>query len=572
MKRCFAPFADRPRLALLTAALAAAATGPAVHAAEPADLVFLGGHIVTMEGPDQRVGALAVRGDVIVWTGTREQAAAWTGAQTKVVELGERALLPGFIDAHGHLSTQALVLELANVASPPVGPVQDIPGLQQTLRQHLADHPPADADWLIGRGYDDSLLAEGRHPTRADLDMVSASRPIVIVHVSGHLAVANSAALAAIGYDENTPDPEGGHIRRIEGSRTPSGILEETAVNPIRQRFATPRGNPAEAVAAALAENASHGITTVQDGATSAPALALLRAVADSGKLTLDVVAYPLIASDAQTLPDVADIGEYRGGLKVGGIKLMLDGSPQGKTAYLSEPYHAAPHGQSESYRGYPIPEEQMLNALVAQALQAGIPVIAHANGDAAAQMLIEAVAASGAVEKDHRTVMIHAQTVRPDQLERMRQLGMVPSFFAAHSFYWGDWHRDSVLGPVRASRISPTRTAETLGLPFTIHNDAPVVPPDIRRLLWAATNRITRSGQVLGPDERISTYTALEAVTVNAARQNFEEDIKGRLRAGMQADLVLLSADPLAVPSTELLDLDVVATWARGRLVHGAP
>ena len=570
MKRTFAAFASRLTASALAALAPAAAAAAA--AAAPADLVFLGEHIITMEAPDQRVTALAVRGDSIVWTGAREDAAAWIGADTVTHELGERALLPGFIDAHGHLTYQAVVVDLANVASPPVGPVEDIPGLQQTLRDYLAERPLGADDWLLGNGYDDSLLAEGRHPTRADLDAVSATRPIAIVHVSGHLAVANSAALAAIGYDAETEDPDGGHIRRVPGTRVPNGVLEETATGPLRVRLGAPRGNPMEGVAAALAANAAHGITTVQDGAIGPPGLQLLGAMADAGLLTLDVVAYPLITAPDQPFPEATALGDYRGGFKVGGIKLMLDGSPQGKTAYLSEAYHVPPAGQPAGYRGYPIPEQAMLNGLVARALGSGVPIIAHANGDAAAQMLIDAVAAGGAAERDHRSVMIHAQTVRHDQLERMQQLGMVPSFFAAHAFYWGDWHRDSVLGPERAARISPARSAGALGLPFTIHNDAPVVPPDVIRLLWAATNRLTRSGRVLGPDERIDTYAALEAVTVNAARQHFDEARKGTLTVGKQADLVVLSANPLAMPVADLLDLEVAATWARGRLVHGNP
>jgi predicted amidohydrolase YtcJ len=151
-----------------------------------------------------------------------------------------------------------------------------------------------------------------------------------------------------------------------------------------------------------------------------------------------------------------------------------------------------------------------------------------------------------------------------------MKALAMVPSYFSAHTFYWGDWHRDSVFGEARASRISPTASTVARGMPFTVHNDAPIVPPDMLRLLWATTNRLTRSGKVLGPDQRISTYDALRAITVNAAYQHFEEDIKGTLQAGKQADIVILSRDPLSVDAKDLLDIKVVATVARGRQVFG--
>ncbi|MEQ9005613.1 MAG: amidohydrolase, partial [Pseudomonadales bacterium] len=511
-------------------------------------------------------GAVLVEDGVILASGSFAEVAAGAEAGHAVVDHRPHLILPGFIDAHGHLTYQAVVLDMANVASPPVGPVDDIAALQRVLRERLAAEPLAPGAWLIGNGYDDSLLAERRHPTRDDLDVVAADRPVAVFHVSGHLAAVNSAALAAIGFDAETPDPAGGHIRRRPGSREPNGVLEENAIGPVRARALVIDGDPLPVLLRTLDLYAAHGITTVQDGAISPPGLELLRAAAAAGRLTLDVVAYPMLADPAAPLPEPDP--EYRQRLKIGGIKLILDGSPQGKTAYLSQPYHQPPAGQDHDYRGYPTLSQDSVDALMASALGRSVPVLAHANGDAAADMLLNAVAASGAADRDHRTVMIHAQTVRPDQLTRMRELGVVPSFFVAHTFYWGDWHRDSVLGPERAARISPARSALALGLPATTHNDAPIVPPDMLRLLWTATNRITRSGAVIGPDERLDAYQALQTVTVHAARQHFDEARKGMLTPGRLADLVVLSADPLDAAPADLDRLRVVATVARGRMV----
>ncbi len=204
---------------------------------------------------------------------------------------------------------------------------------------------------------------------------------------------------------------------------------------------------------------------------------------------------------------------------------------------------------------------------MVQQFVARAVPILAHANGDAAADMLIDAVdtATRQGEVTNHRTVMIHAQTVRDDQLDRMAALAMVPSFFSTHTFFWGDWHRDSVLGVDRASRISPTRSATNRGITFTVHNDAPIVPPDMLRLLWSTTNRLTRSAQVLGPDERLTTYEALTAITRNAAYQYFEEDRKGTLAAGKLADLVILSSNPLDTPTVDLRSLEVTETWSHG-------
>ena len=179
--------------------------------------------------------------------------------------------------------------------------------------------------------------------------------------------------------------------------------------------------------------------------------------------------------------------------------------------------------------------------------------------------MLIEAVKNAG-ITSDHRTIMIHAQTVREDQLDQMKELSIIPSYFSTHTFYWGDWHRDSVFGEDRAMRISPTKSTLNRKMPFTVHNDAPVVPPDMIRLLWSTTNRKTRSGKVLGEEQKISTYSALEAMTINAAFQHFEDDIKGSIEVGKLADLVVLSEDPLSIPVNELLELKIMATYSHGK------
>lgn len=531
-----------------------------------ADTLYVGEHVITMDEAYPDAGAVAVRGERIIWVGRHDE---WTGTAASTVELGERALLPGFIDAHGHLSFFARTVNLANVASPPVGAVTDLASLGDELRAHIEARDIEPGEWVLGMGYDDSLLAEGRHPTAEDLDRIATDRPIALIHVSGHLVTTNSTALARVGITADSADPPGGVIRR-NAAGEPDGVLEETATAPLQPFFIAGDSLAAVDVAKALETYAGYGMTTVQDGAASWPIYRALAGIAQSDGLDLDVVVYPQGMSPDFEVPGDVAIGEYRRQLKVGGVKLILDGSPQGKTAYLSTPYHVTPHGTSADYRGYPTVEQATVDTLMARFLKAGVPVLAHCNGDAAADMLIKAVAAAGrSAADDHRTVMIHAQTVREDQMDRMQALGILPSYFSAHTFYWGDWHRDSVLGAERASRISPTASALGRGMRFTVHNDAPIVPPDMLRLLWATTNRETRSGAVLGEDQRIPTLAALRAMTIHAAYQHFEEDLKGSLTPGKQADLVVLSADPLSLPPERLLELEVVQTVSRGRVVY---
>lgn len=541
------------------------------QAATQADLIVTSKHVLTMDSraPQQaRALAIAISGERIIGTGSAEDMATWQGPDTQVVDYGDKAVLPGFIDAHGHISFSALATNLANVASPPVGPVQTIADLQQTLRSYITERAIPDGEWVVGMGYDDSLITERRHPNRDDLDAVTDKHPVLLIHVSGHLAAGNSRALARGGINAETPDPYGGVIRRRPGTPEPDGVLEETATYALRKYMTAPNKDPIGSVEQALLEYASYGITTAQDSAAGPDVMALLQAAAAQDRLPLDVVAYPVGQPDPGSVVEAYDWGRYNKRVKAAGVKLLLDGSPQGKTAYLSAPYHVPPPGQAADYAGYPIINAVQTAQLVSTYLDKRIPIIAHANGDAAAQMLIDAVAEANP-QHDHRTVMIHAQTVREDQLTRMKSLSMVPSYFSAHTFFWGDWHRDSVLGEIRGRRISPTASTVQRGMVFTVHNDAPIVPPDMLRLLWATTNRRTRSGQVLGPEQRISTYDALRAITINAAYQQFEEADKGSIATGKLADLVVLSENPLTTPIENLRALTIEATYARGQKVY---
>jgi hypothetical protein len=539
-----------------------------------ADVAFFGEHILTFAKRDDPVNFVAVKDEKIVYAGLRKN---WQGEAKSIVALASHALLPGFIDAHGHISFHARMASLANVASPPVGPAKNISELIKTLNRYIDQRTLAKNQWVIGMGYDDSLLAEQRHPTRNDLDQVSKNHPILLVHVSGHLAAVNSKALELAKINAATKNPKGGVIRRYAGSLEPNGVLEESATYFVT-KYMTPSAAPFEEIHQGLLDYARYGITTAQDGAASATVLRLLEAAAAHRKFPIDVVAYQRVGEEYLQQPNLAlaTLDSYENGFRIGGVKMILDGSPQGKTAYLTKPYEVQPDGQNEVYRGYPIMPAASVDALFSKFISSGVPIIAHANGDAAADLFLDALNKSlelaydnvNNANPDHRSVMIHAQTVREDQLDRIVKMGVIPSYFAAHTFYWGDWHRDSVLGLKRGSRISPTASSLDRGIKFTLHNDAPIVPPEVLRLIWSASNRLTRTGKVLGPDQTISIEESLKAVTVNAAYQYFEEDLKGTIEVGKQADFVILSANPLNVPKNEILDLKVMQTVARGETV----
>ena len=564
-------------LAGLMASLAACAmeppqsvSGEIARTAQAADTIFVGNNIITMD--DAKVTAVAIAGEKIIATGSAASLAKHRGGNTRYVELGSRALLPGFIDAHGHLPGYARFIDLQNVSSPPVGEVKNIADIQRLLRQYIAERKIPKGQVVVGYGYDESLLAENRHPTRDDMDAVSTGHPIIILHVSLHLAVVNTPMLAAAGYDENTPNPSGGIIRRRAGTKIPNGVLEETAAQKLLfQQIASGDGLE-DKVRRAMVRYASYGYTTGQDGAAGMGDVALLRAAAQRKPLPIDLMAYPAAMLLKPEQSNAIKAEPYVGGFRIAGVKHILDGSIQGKTGFLTKPYLEPPAGGAADYRGYAALSKAAFEDSLSSFLQRGVPVLIHSNGDAAIDMMLDGVEAAfkGLDIPDHRSVIIHAQMMREDQLDRAKKLGAVPSFFSAHPYFWGDWHRQ-ILGEERASRISPIRSAIKKGVPFTIHNDAPVIPPDVMRLLWATVNRKTRSGYVLGADQKATVWEAIHATTLGAAYQGFEEKTKGSITPGKQADLVILGANPMTVDPDTIKDIKILETISRGRTVFKA-
>ncbi|MBT8146382.1 MAG: amidohydrolase, partial [Gammaproteobacteria bacterium] len=544
------------------------ATGTSL--ARDADLIIVGDNIVTMDGSE--VTGVAVTGDRITATGSRDQILGLGGASTRIIELGDQALLPGFIDAHGHFSAVARYLDLLDLSSPPVGQVTGVDDIVQLLRQRIENQQIPPGQLVYGFGYDDSLLAEQRHPTRVDLDRASTQHPIIIRHVSGHLLVANTQALINAGINAATPDPEGGIIRRRPGTQEPNGVMEETAMGafPGSGSDQTPE-RQAQLLREAVDIYAGYGITTIQDSNISASYVDRLKSLGTDDPFAVDIVAYIMANPISDEALDAIEAeSDYTGGVRIGGIKFTLDGSPQGRTAWLSEPYDEGPPGQGSDYVAYPSYDPDAYRARIGGVLERGVPVLAHANGDAAIELMIDGIdqALAGKTVPDHRSVIIHAQLIRPDQLDRVKDLGIVPSYYSVHPFFWGDWHRLS-FGDARASFISPVRATIERQIPFTIHNDSPIVPPDIMRLVSITVNRETRSGHILGPDQRATVMEALNAVTLGAAYQYFEEDEKGSITPGKRADLVILASNPLTTDPKELADIEIVETIARGQTVH---
>lgn len=539
-----------------------------------ADVIYSGGKVVTVNDLQPEVEAVAIKAGKIIAIGYRDEVMKFKGARTKLVDLEGKVMLPGFIDPHGHVFNTGIQAVSANLLPAPDGTVNDIGALQATLKSWEGRNGQITGKygWIIGFGYDDAQLKEQRHPTREDLDKVTTELPVVIVHQSGHLGVMNSKALEMLGITAATNNPPGGSIRRQEGSQEPNGVLEENAFfGPFFGLMSKlgPDANKA-LFAAGVDLYKSFGYTTAQEGKASLGSAATMEAVAKSGKLDIDVVAYPDITVGAQAMKAPWLSRSYTQHFRIGGIKLTLDGSPQGKTAWLSKPYYKVPDGQKADYHGYSAFTDEQVNGFVEQAFQKNWQVLAHVNGDAAIDQFVSAVRAAEAKHgmADRRPVAIHAQTAREDQVQAFHDLGIMPSFFPMHTYYWGDWHRDSVLGPERAVNISPLGWAMQRSMIFTSHHDAPVAMPDPMRVMHATVNRVTRSGQVLGPEHRVSPLVALKAHTLWSAYQHFEEKSKGSIEVGKLADFVLLDRSPLDCDPMTIDTIKVMETIKEGKTV----
>jgi predicted amidohydrolase YtcJ len=547
---------------------------PVAAQAQPlADTIYTGGPILTMDDSLPGPEAVAVKDGKILMAGSMASLSTHRGESTRVFDLQGRVLLPGFVDSHGHVVMGGLQALSANLLAPPDGRVTDIAGLQKTLKTWAANNSKAveSANLILGFGYDQSQLEEKRPPNRDELDAVSADLPVIIVHQSGHFGVANSKALALAGITAESENPPGGVIRR-RADGEPDGVLEENA---FFLALGGLLGNLGEdgfkAFARAGAELwARFGYTTAQEGRAMPATVAIMKSVAGEGGFPIDVVAYPDVLVDRDFI--AASVSrEYVNRLRVGGAKLTIDGSPQGFTALRDRPYYDPVGHYPPGYAGYPAATMEQVVDAVGWAFEHDIQILTHANGEGASDMLIAALGAAGEEHDaaDRRPVLIHGQFLRLDQVDALKKLGVFPSLFPMHTFYWGDWHREHTVGPALADNISPTGWLKSRNMMFGTHHDAPVAFPDSMRVLDATVTRRSRSGDILGPDQRVDVMTALKAMTIWPAWQHFEEDQKGSIEAGKLADFVVLSDDPTAVDPEGLDQLRVMFTIKEDVVVY---
>ena len=565
-----------PQLRAFAAAIMAsvALMTPAL-AQQKADAIWSGGPILTMNDKAMRAEAVAVAGGKIIAVGKRSEVMKLKGPSTQLMDLKGQTMLPGFVDAHGHMVIGGLQALSANVLAPPDGKVTDIASLQQTLRDWAQKNAAVveKTKIIVAFGYDNSQLKELRHPTKEELDEVSKDVPVIIIHQSSHLATVNSAMLKEVGFDANSKDPAGGVIQRKQGTTEPNGTLEETAffaAAPVVMNRVGPEGLKIFAREGSKLW-ASYGYTTAQEGRSSPQVADVMRQVAAEGGFQNDVTTYTDILID-RAYVKANQSNTYTNRFRLAGAKLTIDGSPQGFTAWRDRPYFKPVGNYPPGYSGYAAASAEQVIGAVQWAAENDIQIITHANGERASDLLIashQAAQARFPKAKAMRPVLIHGQFMREDQLDSYKALGVTPSLFPMHTFYWGDWHLDHTVGPKAGLNISPTGWARKRGMIFSSHHDAPVAFPDSMRVLDATVTRRARgSGRIVGPEHRMDVITALKAMTIWPAYHHFEEKTKGSLERGKLADFVILSKDPTQVEPTTIADIKVSETIKEGKTI----
>lgn len=535
----------------------------------PASQAFVNGQLLTMDAENSIVEAVYIEDDRIVAVGSTADIEQFITGKTAVTDLEGATMMPGFVDAHSHFPGSGASVALVDLNSPPIGTVTSIEQALMLLKEK-ADTTPK-GDWVVGIGYDDTLLAEMRHFNRAELDTISTDHPIYVMHISGHMGVANSVTLSEAGITADSPDPAGGEYVRDEVTNELTGLLTENAHHPMRTRALDfSKLQFYRIFQASIDDYLGHGVTTAQSGLTSRVQINLMSQASNIGIVPLRLAIWPEAADGLEMDDEGVVWNEYETDkLHIGAFKIIADGSIQGYTGYLAHPYHITPAHEADDYRGNPTISDEALFAQVSEIHNRGYQVAIHTNGDASIEQALdvfEAVQTTNPRE-DARHTLIHAQMMSTEQLDRAAELGITPSFFVAHTYYWGDRHRDVFLGPERAEKISPLNTAIAKNVPFTIHLDTPVVPMEPMVLVWTAVNRETTSGETLGANERISVMDALRATTIDSAWQQFLEADRGSIEVGKFADLIILSDDPLTNPDT-LNAIKVIQTIIGGATV----
>ena len=532
---------------------------------------LINGRVRTMDSDCSLAEAVLIAGDRIESVGSTQEVLAAAGPDAAITDLDGKALFPGFIDTHSHLSMYSAWSEHVYCGVE----VESVQGALGRLAARARGLKPGEL--VFGWGFDDSGLSDNRGPTRQELDAVAPDHPVLVVHISVHLAYAKTRALRLAGLIAQDGRPEhvdGGEVVS-DGNGQAQGLLREMAAFKAMEALC-PKMTPEllrKALLSGIAGYNAYGITSTHEAGVGLGGIQAPMYMRVLGKMEKDGALNTRLY--LSFLPE--DFKHYAasgmttgfGGrmLRICGPKLFNDGSIQAYTAALGEPYFDRPDHKPDTL----IPTAEITEQLIAYHRD-GYQIAYHGNGDVGIEVMIAAMEKAQELypREDPRHILLHCQTASDAQLARMKKVGIVPSFFGLHIWYYGDRHYETFLGPERAGRLDPSGSAVRLGMRHSLHADSPVMPPWTLQSIHTSVNRITRKGRLLGGDQRISVEEAVRAYTSHAAWFQFAEHELGSIEPGKYADFVLLSDDLLAMDPERIADAKVLMTMLGGRVVHG--
>jgi predicted amidohydrolase YtcJ len=539
----------------------------------PADLVLTHGHIYTVDAGHPWAVAIACReGMIVAVADSDEDVNSFIGPKTRVIDLHGQFAMPGFNDAHVHLAGagyQNLEVDLQGSAS--------LADFQQRIRDRLKDFKAG--EWMSGRGWDHTLWPVKKFPTRQDLDAVSTEHPMWFGRVDGHVAVANSAALALAGITRSTPDPPGGHVEH-DAAGEPTGMLEEdSAMELVHDRI--PPHSQAQrrrALELALEEAARFGVTSLQDNSVDNKPdvddygwqnFLVFQQLQREGKLNVRVTEWLPFGAPLERLKEMRAAADPSDPwLKTGQLKAFLDGSLGSRTAAL-----LAPYSDEAATSGILRADPKKLEQMSIERDRAGFQLAFHAIGDRANRLALDAFAAVRAANgpRDRRDRVEHAQIISPPDMPRFASLGVIPSMQPSHLLDDERWAEDR-LGSVRLRGAYAWHSLEASGAHLAFGTDYPVESVNPLRGIYACVTRELPTGGPPGgwhPEEKLTMEECLRAYTVGSSYAQFEEQRKGSIARGMLADVVVFPADLTRLPAKELLRTEVVMTIAGGKIIY---
>jgi predicted amidohydrolase YtcJ len=565
-----------PILLMALASGALAQSGSLPSAQKPkADLIFTHGNIFTgvvdaaaSLGAGKRAEALAVRGDLILAVGARDEIMKLKGPETKIVDLDGHFVMPGFNDAHMHLASAGLEKMNVNMVG-----AKTLDEFRERLLAKIETAAPA--EWVVGEGWDETLWPVKVLPTRWDLDEVSGNHPVYLERVDGHIGVANTRALQLASVTVASRDPEGGKIDRDDAG-TPNGILREKAQEAVQAVIPKPTHEKRrQAIELALADMASHGITSAQDYSQWED-FRMYEELEHDGKLTARISEWLPFDDSIEALNSKRNSHPASDNmLHTGMLKGFMDGSLGSKTAALLEPYSDDPKNS-----GLPQYEAAKLNAMTKERVLAGYQIGFHAIGDKGVQMALDAFAEAEKAAKDgkvkaadggtdYRLRIEHAQVTTPQQILRFKELKVIASMQPSHLLTDMNW-AESRLGPKRAEHSYAWGEFLRRGVVLAFGTDYPVEPVTPFRGIYAALTRKSEDGRKsYYPEQKLNVEQAIAAYTTGAAFAEFAEKQKGKLEPGMLADFVVLDQDITAALPPKILATKVLRTVVGGKTVY---